>query len=106
MRRLRRAIGRVLAEGIPGERGGVPGPMIAAAASWAIYGAVKQWFSTENRVPAEEMADTALEIVLPILTAGGVRLRRTLELRLLLHPSRDQTAMGRSIPIMYVCPED
>ncbi len=69
---ITQAIGRVLAEGIPGERGGVPGPMIAAAASWAIYGAVKQWFSTENRVPAEEMADTALEIVLPILTAGGV----------------------------------
>jgi AcrR family transcriptional regulator len=65
------AIARVLAEGIPGKKNArVPGPMIVAAASGAIYGAVKEWFNMESRVPAEEMADTALQLVLPILMSG------------------------------------
>ncbi len=71
-----RAIGRVLAEGIPGAEGGTAiGPgreIVAAAASWALYGAVKEWFRMERRVPAEEMVGMVLELVLPILAAGGV----------------------------------
>ena len=46
--------------------------MIAAAASWAIYGAVKQWVSTSDRPPAEEFVTIASELVRPITTAGLV----------------------------------
>jgi AcrR family transcriptional regulator len=65
------AIERVLAEGIPGKiEEGLPGPMVVAAASGAIYGAVNEWFGSENRSSADEMADTVLEMVLPLLTSG------------------------------------
>jgi AcrR family transcriptional regulator len=68
---ITRSIGRVLSEGIPGKaEEGLPGPMVVAAASGAIYGAVKEWFSAENRPPADEMADTVLSMVIPLLSAG------------------------------------
>jgi AcrR family transcriptional regulator len=44
--------------------------MIAAAASWTIYGSVKQWVSTPDRCPAEEFVSVALELVTPVLSAG------------------------------------
>jgi AcrR family transcriptional regulator len=44
--------------------------MIAATASWAIYGAVKQWVATPDRAPAEEFVATAIELVQPVLAAG------------------------------------
>ncbi len=44
--------------------------MIAATASWAIYGAVKQWVNTADRVPAEEFVTVAVELVRPIVMAG------------------------------------
>jgi hypothetical protein len=44
--------------------------MIAATASWTIYGSVKQWVSTLNRCPAEEFVSVALELVTPVLSAG------------------------------------
>ena len=44
--------------------------MIAATASWAIYGAVKQWVNTADRVSAEEFVSVAVELVRPIVTAG------------------------------------
>jgi AcrR family transcriptional regulator len=46
--------------------------MIAATASWAIYGAVKQWVNTPDRAPAEEFVSVAIQLVQPILTAGSV----------------------------------
>jgi AcrR family transcriptional regulator len=46
--------------------------MIAATASWAIYGAVKQWVDTPDHLPAEEFVSVATELVQPILTAGSV----------------------------------
>lgn len=46
--------------------------LIAATASWAIYGAAKQWVNTPERVPAEEFVVTAVSLVRPILTAGIV----------------------------------
>jgi AcrR family transcriptional regulator len=46
--------------------------IIAATASWAIYGAVKQWLNTPERVPAEEFARVAADLVQPIMTAGVV----------------------------------
>lgn len=46
--------------------------LIAATASWAIYGAAKQWVNTPERVPAEEFVATAINLVRPILMAGTV----------------------------------
>ena len=72
-----RAIGRVLAGGFPTEAGGVralprvSNAMIVAAASWGIYGAVREWFRTDERVPAEEMVQSVLGLVVPLLTASG-----------------------------------
>jgi AcrR family transcriptional regulator len=40
--------------------------MIAATASWAIYGAAKEWVKMPERVPSEEIADTIMTLVLPI----------------------------------------
>src|ERR1700730_16126214 len=44
--------------------------MIAATASWAIYGAVKQWVDTPDRAPADEFVSIAAELVQPIVTTG------------------------------------
>jgi AcrR family transcriptional regulator len=46
--------------------------LIAATASWAIYGAAKQWVNTPERIPAEEFVAAAVNLVRPILTAGAV----------------------------------
>jgi AcrR family transcriptional regulator len=48
----------------------IPAEMIAATASWAIYGAVKQWVNTADRVSAEEFVSVAVELVRPIVMAG------------------------------------
>jgi AcrR family transcriptional regulator len=63
------AIRRVLADGmakhtsIPGERRA----MQSAAASWAIYGAVKEWLNTANRRPAESIVPEIVAMVTPLL---------------------------------------
>jgi hypothetical protein len=46
--------------------------MIAATASWAIYGAVKQWVNTTDRAPAEEFVPIATELLQPLLIAGSL----------------------------------
>src|ERR1700730_750955 len=48
----------------------IPQEMIAAAASWTIYGAVKQWVNTPDRAPAEDFVSVAIELVQPVLSAG------------------------------------
>ena len=40
--------------------------MVAATASWAIYGGVKEWVRTPDRCPAEEIAQTVMVLVAPI----------------------------------------
>jgi AcrR family transcriptional regulator len=71
------AIRRVIMGGIPAngsksDSSSAPSPdMIATAASWAIYGAVKEWFKSPNRPPAEEVVPLVLQLVLPILQATG-----------------------------------
>ncbi len=44
--------------------------VIAATASWAIYGAVKQWVNTPDRASQEEFVALALELVQPIIMSG------------------------------------
>jgi AcrR family transcriptional regulator len=63
------AIRRVLAKGLSHHPSTIPlaTEMIASAASWAIYGAVKQWSTTPNHPPAEEIVPAILALVLPIL---------------------------------------
>jgi AcrR family transcriptional regulator len=41
--------------------------MIAASASWAIYGAAKEWAQGPDRCASEEIADTVTMLVSPIL---------------------------------------
>ena len=65
-------IRQILLEGFrshPAERPISP-EIIAATASWAIYGAVKQWLNTPDRIPAEKFAGVAADLVHPIVTAG------------------------------------
>ena len=62
----------ILLEGFrthPAERPISP-EIIAATASWAIYGAVKQWLNTPDRVSAEQFAGVAANLVHPIVMAG------------------------------------
>jgi AcrR family transcriptional regulator len=44
--------------------------LVAATASWAIYGAVKQWVNSPDRVPQAEFVTLAAELVHPIMMAG------------------------------------
>ena len=65
------AIRRVLLSGLP-KADAAAGPsheMIATTASWAIYGAVKEWLRTPDRATAEEITRVILPLVLPILQA-------------------------------------
>jgi AcrR family transcriptional regulator len=66
------AIRRVLDKGIEKTHSSsaIPSDMVAMAASWAIYGAVKQWFYTPNHRPAEEIVPSILQLVLPVLMSA------------------------------------
>ena len=46
--------------------------LTVATASWAIYGAAKEWVNNPDRAPSEEFVATAVNLVRPILTAGTV----------------------------------
>lgn len=63
------AIRRVLEQGAPqkGVSPQSPFAMALAAASWAIFGAAREWYRSANRRPAEEVVPEILELVLPLL---------------------------------------
>jgi len=65
----------VLLEGVrrhPGD-GRISPELIAATASWAIYGSVKQWVNSPDRPPQEQFVALAVELVHPIIMAGADR---------------------------------
>jgi hypothetical protein len=69
------AIRRVLMEGMPksDSASGPPPEMIATAASWAIYNAVKEWFNTPGRLPAEQVVPLVMQLMIPILASAASR---------------------------------
>jgi AcrR family transcriptional regulator len=64
-----KVVRRMLLEGLklhPPNNGIAP-EMIAASASWAIYGAATEWAQTSDRCASEEMADVVTTLISPIL---------------------------------------
>jgi AcrR family transcriptional regulator len=44
--------------------------LVSAAASWAIYGAVKEWVRMPDRCPSDQIVDTVTALVTPIFGAA------------------------------------
>jgi AcrR family transcriptional regulator len=68
---MMQAIRRLLVEGMQGVEQPLPAcpELVAAAASAAICGAVKHWFSLPGRPPAKVVAPKIVELILPMLGA-------------------------------------
>jgi AcrR family transcriptional regulator len=45
--------------------------LLATIAAWAIFGAVRHWYETPDRMPAEEMATRIEDMVKPIFFSAG-----------------------------------
>jgi AcrR family transcriptional regulator len=67
------AIRRVIMNGMPKQSAthALSPEIIATTASWAIYGAVKEWFYTPDHSPAEEIVPQILQLIIPILMTAG-----------------------------------
>lgn len=70
------AIRRVLEQGIQTQGGASPeeARMRAAAASGAIYGAIKEWLSTPDRSPTEQVVPQIVRLAGPLLAGPSVGL--------------------------------
>jgi AcrR family transcriptional regulator len=62
-------IRRILIEGLKKRpvNNGIAVELVATTASWAIYGAVKEWAHTPSRCPDDEFAATVMTMLSPIL---------------------------------------
>ena len=69
------AIRHILMEGLRKHppKDGVTAELVAAAASWAIYGAVKEWAHQPDRYPADQLAVAVMTMVGPILQVPFAR---------------------------------
>ncbi|HEY8997751.1 MAG TPA: TetR family transcriptional regulator [Edaphobacter sp.] len=69
------AIQRTILKGAEGKPvpAGLSPQLVATSAAWAIYGACKQWFYTQERAPQLEIVQPILELVFPILASIGNR---------------------------------
>jgi hypothetical protein len=49
--------------------------MAATSTAWALYGAIRQWFSRSDRPPAEQVVDHIYNFLMPLLnpTSGMAR---------------------------------
>jgi len=66
-------VGKMLLDGLqrhPAVNGPSP-EMKAAAISWAIYGAAKQWVHTPDRTGSEAMAETVLRLIAPMVNPAA-----------------------------------
>jgi len=65
---ITRAIQRTLLEGTAKKRASALSPeIVAGAASWAIYGAAREWFNTPSRAPVEQAVPAIADLVAPML---------------------------------------
>jgi len=66
------AIRRVLMAGMPKSASvaDLPPEVVATAASWAIYGAVKEWFNTPQRPSAEYVVPRIMQLIIPMLPSA------------------------------------
>ena len=72
---------RMLLEGLtrhPSENAVISPEIIASTASWAIYGAAKEWLQTPHRSPSVEIANTVTLLVSPILHLAQGQLTRSM----------------------------
>jgi AcrR family transcriptional regulator len=62
---------RMFLDGLQGRTVGenLSSEMVASAASWAIYGAAKEWLKTPGRCSSEQAAEAVMELVSPMLHA-------------------------------------
>ena len=52
--------------------------MAATSTAWALYGAVRDWFSTPDRQSPEEVVDRIYSFLLPLITpSNGLGLRHS-----------------------------
>jgi AcrR family transcriptional regulator len=65
---------RLLLDGLKehGAESAIPVEMTATTASWAIYGAAKEWVHTPHRCSSEEIVEMVMLLVTPILAPTGL----------------------------------
>ncbi len=58
---------RMILEGMAQHSDAADSALRASAISWAIYGAAREWANTPNHQPSEEVANTVVQLITPLL---------------------------------------